>query len=142
MVCNKCGTPIKDGATFCQNCGAKVEAPQPIQPAQTVPEQAQQINYYTPEKKHVSVGGWILRYLITLIPCVGPIIFIIMLFVWSFDESYDDTSRNWAKAQLIWLAISIVLSLLVALLFGSVFTAALDSAMRSIENGGTYYYYR
>ena len=133
MVCNKCGTNLKDGATFCQNCGARVETPQPVQP---VPGQnPTPINYYVPEKKHVSVGGWILRYLINVIPCVGPIIFIIMLFVWSFDESYDDTSRNWAKAQLIWLAISVVLSILIVAIFGTAFTAAWETALRDLQNG-------
>lgn len=29
MVCNKCGSPITPGATFCTNCGAPVEAQAP-----------------------------------------------------------------------------------------------------------------
>ena len=136
MVCSKCGTELKDGATFCHNCGAKVEESQAVvqpSPVQTLPT----VNNYVPEKKHVSLGGWLLRYLINLIPCVGSIIFIIMLFVWSFDESYDDTSRNWAKAQLIWLAISIVLGIIIFAVFGTAFYAAMDS----LTGTGGYYYY-
>lgn len=70
-----------------------------------------------PEKESVSVGGWIGRYLITLIPIVGPIIYFIMLFVWSGDESMDDSARNWAKAQLILLLVVLGIVFVVVLLF-------------------------
>lgn len=63
---------------------------------------------HTPEpKKVVTTGQWILRYLINLIPCVGGIIYLVMLFIWMNDKTYEESSSNWAKAQLIWIAISI-----------------------------------
>ena len=134
MICNKCGAELKDNAAFCQNCGGTVEA--------SVPE-TQPVNYfvnnYQQEKKHVSVGGWILRGLISYIPCVGSIIYLIMLFVWSGDDSYDDSARNWAKAQLILLAIALglaVIGIIIMILFPAVF-AGLIGALDS----GSYYYY-
>ncbi len=32
MFCQKCGNQLNDGASFCSNCGAKVEVDSPIQP--------------------------------------------------------------------------------------------------------------
>ncbi len=63
-------------------------------------------------KQVVTTGQWILRMLINLIPCVGPIIYFIMLFIWANDKTKEDTSSNWAKAQLIWMAISLGIGLL------------------------------
>ena len=84
----------------CPNCGAYL------------PEQAG-------KKEPVSVGGWIGRTLIPCIPLVGGLIYLIMLFVWSGDQKKEESFRNWAKAQLIVLAIVIVLALVIAVVFGA-----------------------
>ena len=63
-------------------------------------------------KEAISVGGWIGRTLIPMIPLVGSIVYLIMLFVWSGDKKKEDTFRNWAKAQLIVMAIVIVLTVI------------------------------
>lgn len=140
MICSKCGANLDDGATFCQNCGAKVETAQPVVPEPQPVQVQQPVSYNAPEKKHVSLGGWLLRLLINLIPCVGGLIFFIMLFVWSFDESYDDTSRNWAKAQLIYTGIIIVLIIAYLVINGAAISAAMDSIMNGTYNGGSYYF--
>ncbi len=86
-------------------------------------------NLYTgQEKRHLSVGDWMLRSLIVLIPFVGWLIYLIMLFVWSGDKTYDDTFRNWAKAQLIWMAIAVGIILLI-LIFTAILGAGLYSAL-------------
>ena len=39
MYCNSCGSLIKDGQSFCENCGAPVAQPvQPVQQAQPAPQ--------------------------------------------------------------------------------------------------------
>ena len=60
-------------------------------------------------KTPISVGGWIGRSLIPMIPLAGGIVYLIMLFIWSGDKTKEDTFRNWAKAQLILTGIFIVL---------------------------------
>ena len=82
-------------------------------PAQTTPVQSQPVLEAKAEGQSVSLGAWVCRYLINFIPCVGSLIYIVMLFVWAFDKKYDETSRNWAKAQLIITGISIVLSVVI-----------------------------
>lgn len=53
----------------------------------------------------LTVKDWIITILITAIPLVG----FIMLFVWAFGSNENPNKSNWAKAALIWTAISMVL---------------------------------
>lgn len=103
-ACHNCGATLEGNSPFCPNCGA--------QAAQNPPAQA---------KESISVGGWIGRQLIPCIPLVGSIVYLIMLFIWSGDKKKEDTFRNWAKAQLIIMAVVIVLTALFAVLFGATF---------------------
>ena len=106
-VCNNCGTTLNDNVAFCPNCGSNVPAAYPVytQPV-------------APAAQPVSVGGWIGRSLIPLIPLVGGIVYLIMLFIWSGDSTKEETFRNWAKAQLIVMAIVVVLSIIITIVFG------------------------
>ena len=52
----------------------------------------------------------------------------IMLFVWGFGGNVNTSKKNWARAALIWMAISVGLVLLFWLVFGM--------SLRS-----SYYYY-
>ena len=56
----------------------------------------------------ITVGEWVLTTFLMMIPCVG----IIMTFVWAFGETKisKPSKSNYAKAMLIWYAISIALS--------------------------------
>ena len=106
-VCNNCGTSLHDSATFCTNCGASVPASYPA------------YNPVAPAaKESISVGGWIGRSLIPFIPLVGGIVYLIMLFIWMGDTKKEDTFRNWAKAQLIVMAIVVGLSIILGIVFG------------------------
>ena len=106
-VCNNCGTSLHDSATFCTNCGASVPASYPA------------YNPVAPAaKESISVGGWIGRSLIPCIPLVGSIVYLIMLFIWMGDTKKEDTFRNWAKAQLIVMAIVVGLSIILSIIFG------------------------
>lgn len=69
----------------------------------------------------VSLGTWVCRHLITFIPCVGWLIYIIMLFVWAFDKKYNSTSRNWAKAELIFMAIAVILVIVIMAVMAGIF---------------------
>lgn len=52
----------------------------------------------------MTMGEWLVTILITCIPLIG----IIMLFVWAFGSGVKPSKSNWAKANLIWMAISFV----------------------------------
>ena len=75
----------------------------------------------------ISVGGWIGRTLIPYIPLVGGIVYLIMLFIWSGDKKKEDSFRNWAKAQLIVMAIVIVLAVVVVAAFGGTIVSMMET---------------
>ena len=67
--------------------------------------------YGQPEVEPViTIGDWALTILLTWIPCVN----IIMLCIWAFGSSTPRTKSNWAKAQLIFVAIGVVLSIILS----------------------------
>ena len=64
--------------------------------------------------KPVSVGDWMLTYLLLCIPLVN----IILIFVWAFGCNTPISKSNWAKALLIWTLIGIVFYALLFLVVG------------------------
>ena len=122
MFCKNCGAQVNDNSAVCQNCGAQLTPPaQPV--AAPYQQQAyQQPNYRQPvyqaqqNEEVVSTGSWVGYQLIPLIPAVGGIIYLVMLFVWAFGDSKPATFRNWAKSQLIIMLIGVVLSIIVTVI--------------------------
>jgi hypothetical protein len=56
----------------------------------------------------VSIGEWIITFILMAIPLVN----IIMIFVWAFGGNARPSKANWAKASLVLFAIGIVLSII------------------------------
>ena len=149
--CANCGAPLKEGAMFCENCGAAVTQQAQPEPAATPgdnyqqnyqpapqPQPAYQQSYQQPVysqpaqqtyapihtgEQPVGIGDWFLTQLLLFIPIVN----IVMLCVWAFGNETPESKSNWAKAQLIWMAIGIGLSILFAVL-GVTMIAALAEA--------------
>ena len=57
------------------------------------------------DNREVSVGSWLVVYVIMCIPLVN----LIMLLVWAFGSGAPASQANWAKATLLWMVIFIVL---------------------------------
>lgn len=53
----------------------------------------------------MSLGDWLITLVLLCIPCVN----LIMLFIWAFGST-PETKKNFARASLIMMLISIVLS--------------------------------
>ena len=51
----------------------------------------------------LTMGQFLLQDLICLIPIAG----IVMLIIWSFSDSSNINRRNWARARLVWMGITI-----------------------------------
>lgn len=73
-----------------------------------------------PLEAPMSVKDWLFTLLIMAIPMVG----IIMLFIYAFGNGQNVNKQNWAKAQLIMMAIVFGLVVLGLILFGSIFAIA------------------
>jgi len=64
------------------------------------------------ENKAVSVGEWIVTFILLALPIVN----IVMLFVWGFGETTPPSKKTFAKAYLIFLAAIIVLGVIFGVL--------------------------
>lgn len=147
--CPNCGAPVET-VTVPVSEG---EAASTVNPAETEPQpQYQQPLYQQPvyqpqyqqpmygpqggapygympiNNEPVSLGDWLLTFLITCIPLVG----FIMLIVWAVSDGTKESKKNWARARLIWMVIVYVLSFIFVMAFGAVFASLLN------EIGGLY----
>lgn len=87
-----------------------------IQPDYVQPGYPQQ-GYVQPEntlEEPVTLGEWMVSFLLMLIPCVN----LILMFVWAFSSSEKKSKSNFFKAALIWYGICIVLSVIFVLSMG------------------------
>jgi chromate transport protein ChrA len=71
--------------------------------------------------KPLSVKDWLVTLLLMAIPVVG----IVLLFVYAFGSNENPNRQNWAKAQLIMMAIIFALVIFMFIVFGSIFAAAM-----------------
>lgn len=80
-----------------------------------------------PNNQTITLGEWMLTTFLAMIPCVG----LIMLFVWAFGDTKNTkpSKSNYAKAMLIWYAISVVISLVCS----SALTAMLASFASQLQ---------
>ena len=74
----------------------------------------------------VTVGEWFITMLLMIIPLVN----IILLFVWAFGSNIKMSKSNWAKAQLIWMAIGFVISILFWILFFTFFYTGITNYLK------------
>ena len=122
--CSNCGTPLKEGAKFCTSCGTAVKSGASEKPAAP----AKQATPATPARpaapdaatdEVISTLGWLGTLLVLVIPIVG----IVLYFVWAFGTGGNLNRRNYCRAALIMMAVSIVLSII----FGVTFAAMISS---------------
>ena len=72
----------------------------------------------------VSIGEWVASKFLLLIPVVN----IIFLFIWAFNNSENKNKSNWAKATLIVYILRVFIYILIILMFFSFFTSLFNSA--------------
>lgn len=138
MRCNVCGRQtVNEEANFCEYCGSSFREHMQQQPMNQMPaynqgnpfEQGnpynagsgpipngmpganQQINpnqVQQPERP-TSFLDWLGTYGIMLIPCVGWLVFLVMLFIWGFGNNASASKKNWARATLVFAGVILVL---------------------------------
>ena len=75
----------------------------------------------------MSVGQYILTFIIMGIPLVG----FIMLLVWSFGSSANRNKKNFARATLIYGIIIAIISIVISIAFGAVIFNMINASSRS-----------
>ena len=163
MYCPHCNSENPEGVKFCVNCGRQIENSvstdntnqdynqnynrnynrnynQSYQQPNYNQAQPYQQHVYVQqpaantEDEHMTVGGWIGVFCINLIPFVGTLIYIIMMFVWAFGNTPKKSLKTFARAQLLIMAIVLVLVIILFIIIFAVFSS-------STHNAYSYYSY-
>lgn len=137
MNCQHCGASLREGATVCDNCGQAVVSAASQYQAPT--NQQYQYGYQQPntynqsynqnysqtmgDSSVMSVGSWIITFIVFAIPFVG----IVMMFVWAFGSSGNLNRRNYARASLLISLILLVLGIIFAVVWGTLFASIFNS---------------
>ena len=135
MTCNNCGKENFPGAVVCDVCGMPQQAA-PI-PDYAQPQAPQAPLVYVPPvqgDEPVSMGTWIGIWCLNLIPCVGSLIYLIMLFVWAFGNDRRTSLKNYAKAQLLISLISVVIGIVIGIVFGTVIAATVSDPQSILDS--------
>lgn len=74
------------------------------------------INRYDDE--HMTVGNWVVTFLLMLIPIVN----IVLMFVWAFGSNVNRSKKTYFQAQLIMFGIILALYFVVAVLIIGAFS--------------------
>lgn len=111
MNCKKCGGRLESYANNCAFCGEPVAAYDTK--AKYVGGDSQ------PNKEHTSTVKWFFLPFINLIPIVGPLIYLIKLFIWGLGSSKNDdlTFKNFARAQLLYMLVGLVFGIIALVIF-------------------------
>jgi hypothetical protein len=78
---------------------------------------------FTTNYKPMTMGDWLITFIIQAIPLVG----IIMLFVWAFGDGTHPSKKTWAQASLVFALIMFILVI--------IFIAALWTMFSSFFSG-------
>ncbi len=130
MFCENCGSRLPEGAKFCGDCGAKLEAQSagavPVGAAAAAsqtyasPASGQSFtppnpNYANPAppqpyappniREPLRVGQYVGIFLLLCLPVAN----LVLLFVWAFGGGVNLNKKNYARAALIMLAAVLVL---------------------------------
>ncbi|HEY5556963.1 zinc ribbon domain-containing protein [Acetobacterium sp.] len=143
MFCENCGKKIPDDAVFCTHCGAKqsestvkaqstdrVQNPQParrvdLPPVEKVerPKNPSQSVKVDGDVDLISMGQYIIMFLITAIPIAG----IVMLFVWGFSSETGPNKKNFSRAYLIMMAIAFGAGIILSIVMGAIMASMMSS---------------
>ena len=126
-ICPNCIATVNDGTAFCTNCGAPLSqsinnnnpnngftnsqygAQGGFSQGQQFYAPPAQYNIPAPESERaVSIGDWILTFIILLLPVVN----IVMMFVWAFSSNTPKSKSNFFKAYLIVVGVMLLLAII------------------------------
>ena len=88
------------------------------------PELQNQGSGYQP----MSIGDWIITFIVTAIPLVG----FIMLFVWAFGDGTHPSKKTWAQAYLILMVVVIILMIIFFTVFASILSSFVGGYQQSV----------
>lgn len=88
------------------------------------PEDTGYTQDYHDKKDPVTLGGWLLTFLVMMLPIVS----LVMPFVWAFGNS-QPSKKNWARASLIMSLISLLLVGIMVLTMGGLIKTVISDVL-------------
>ena len=119
MQCSMCGREIMNpNANYCDYCGTAIGT-------MTYREEVKEPQKVS-EPKEERVSTWLLFGVMCLpmIPLVGGIAYLVILFYWAFAASVEDSRKSFARATLLYTAVTLVLGMI---LLGSFFALIMNT---------------
>lgn len=115
--CNHCGASVGEEDRFCTVCGKPITAESGAEQPKASHEENHKKEEPHLDKEPISVGGYLLMFLIMCIPVVN----LVVLLLWAFGKNGNVNRRNFSRAALVYVAIGIVLSISAVLFFIGIF---------------------
>ena len=128
MTCKNCGQEVQENASFCANCGTKIEIQQPVPVEPTKPS----VPF---ENKPLSPWAYLGYQILFSIPLVG----FIMLIILSTKAAQNVNLRNFARSYWCALLICVILGLVLAII-GLILSMALGLSIGAIFSELGYYF--
>ena len=136
MVCNTCGrSTVNDDANFCEYCGGSYR--EHVHTVINTAPQSQIAAERENKEKPISFLNWLGTYGLLLIPFVGWLIYLVMLFIWAFGNKTPESKKNWSRATLIYTAVSVILAIVILISYLMYF---MNSPMYQDMLNGTFDY--
>lgn len=110
MRCTMCGREITNpDANYCDYCGTALgdAAYREVQPEQHT------TNADAPKIDRVPTGVFLGVMCLPIIPFVGTLAYLVVLFYWAFAASVEDSRKSFARATLIYTAAALVIAFVV-----------------------------
>ena len=109
MVCPMCGREIMNpDANYCDYCGTGLNGMEYREVAEAPKPQVTET-----KETRVSTGLFLGVMFIPMIPLVGWILYLVLLFYWAFASSIQDSRKSFARANLIYNGIMLALVIIV-----------------------------
>ncbi len=123
MQCSMCGREIANpNANYCDYCGTAVGS---------LAYREERVEVPKAEAPKERVSTWLFLGIMCLpfIPFVGGIAYLVFLFYWAFAPSIEDSRKSFARATLIYTAISLVLAIIMIGIFFAAIASGISSAL-------------
>ena len=79
---------------------------------------------FTTNYKPMTMGDWLITFLIQMVPLVG----LIMLFVWAFGDGTHPSKKTWAQASLVFALIMFILVIIILAALWTMFSSFFSGA--------------
>ncbi|WP_313132010.1 hypothetical protein [Anaerocolumna sp.] len=142
MICKMCGRNTEnENANFCEYCGNSFrENGSAITEYNSGINQTNQEVQEQDKEKTISFGNWLLSMLVPFIPFVGIFAYPVLLLVWAFSNDTPPSKKNWARASLVVILISIVLLVIfLASTMNMIMSGEFSEYMREFYNMDQFY---